>query len=200
MSSSDRAAEQFDDVYDVRFLHHGGTGFIRSMESGQSAKLLKHAKDNGLTVTFDLIGPHDDTPNQLKELLPNVDFFMPSMEEASSISGLNEPSEIARFFMDMRAGACIFKWSANGSYIKTKDRKFQVPAFEVPISDTSGCGDSYCGGFVAGLAIGYDLEQACRLGTATSGLVGSGLGSDAGVVDLKSTTAFMDSAQLLKLS
>ena len=183
--------DQFDAICDARFLHHGGTGFIRAMESGQSAKLLAHARAKGLTVTFDLIGPHEDTARQLAELLPHVDYFMPSMEEAEQISGLHEPAEMARFFMDMGAAACVFKWGPKGSFVKTAEREFQVPAFSIDVSDTTGCGDSYCGGFVAALAMGRDLDDACRLGTATSALVATGLGSDAGVIDLQTTERFM---------
>jgi sugar/nucleoside kinase (ribokinase family) len=72
-----------------------------------------------------------------------------------------------------------------------------VPAFKVPVVDTTGCGDSYCGGFIAGLAMGYDLEQACRLGTAASALVATGLGSDAGVKDLAHTLSFIAAAETL---
>jgi sugar/nucleoside kinase (ribokinase family) len=187
----------FDAVCDARILHHGGTGFIRAMESGQSEKLLAHARKKGLTTTFDLIGPHEGTLGQLKSLLPHVDYFMPSMEEASFISGLHDPSGIARFFMDLGAGACIFKWGAKGSFIRDADGEFRLPAFKVPVSDTTGCGDSYCGGFIAGLCLGYDLEAACRLGTAVSGLVASGLGSDAVVVDLRTTLDFIQRAETL---
>lgn len=189
--------DQFDAVCDAKFLHYGGTGFIRAMEDGQGVKLLKHAKSRGLTTTLDLIGPEDHTVEKLKALLPHVDYFMPSMEEAEQMSGLSDAGDMARFFMDIGATNCIFKWGANGSFIKTPDTEFRVPAFKVEVSDTTGCGDSYCGGFIAGLNMGYDLEKACRLGTATSGLVASGLGSDAGVVDLETTLAFMDSAETI---
>jgi sugar/nucleoside kinase (ribokinase family) len=187
--------DQFDRVCDARFLHHGGTGFIRAMEGGQSAKLLQHAKRKGLTVTFDLIGPNDGTLAELKTLLPHIDYFMPSLEEAAYISGLADPADCARFFMDLGAQACIFKWGPKGSFIRTKDGQFSVPAYDVVVSDTTGCGDSYCGGFIAGLALGYDLEEACKLGTAVSGLVASGLGSDAVVVDLETTRQFMAAAK-----
>jgi sugar/nucleoside kinase (ribokinase family) len=186
----------FDAVCNARFLHHGGTGFIRAMEDGQSVKLLAHAKAKGLTVTFDLIGPHDGTLAQLKPLLPLIDYFMPSMEEAAFISGLTAPEDITQFFMDLGAKACVIKWGAKGSFIRTEDGAFRMPAFAVDVSDTTGCGDAYCGGFIAGLALGYDLEKACRLGTATSGLVATGLGSDAGVVDLATTLDFAARAKL----
>lgn len=189
--------DMFDAVCDAKYLHYAGHGFIRAMEDGQGAKLLAHAKGKGLTTTFDLIGPHEGTLEQLKPMLPHIDYFMPSIEEAEFISGLTDRADIAQFFMDLGAAACILKTGPEGSFIKTADTSFQMPAFKVDVSDTTGCGDSYCGGFIAGLNMGYDLEAACRLGTATSGLVATGLGSDAGVVDLDTTLAFMETADIL---
>jgi len=113
------------------------------------------------------------------------------------MSGQNDPADIAKFFMDLGATNCIFKWGPKGSFIKTPDTEFRVPAFEVDVADTTGCGDSYCGGFIAGLNLGFDVEKACQLGTATSGLVASGLGSDAGVVDLETTLNFINSAKTI---
>ena len=188
----------FDKVCDARFLHHGGTGLLNAMDTGQSAKLMAHAKSKGLTTTLDLIAPSEQTMSQLDGLLPNIDYFMPSMEEAEYIAEsagvkTSSPSDLASFFMDKGAGACIFKWGEKGSFIKTTDAEFRVPAFKIAVSDTTGCGDSYCGGFIAGLSLGYDLEAACKLGTATSGLVATALGSDAGVVDLATTKQFIES-------
>ena len=54
-----------------------------------------------------------------------------------------------------------------------------MPAFAVAVSDTSGCGDSYTAGFIAGLHRGWDLEECARFATATSALVATGLGSNA---------------------
>lgn len=187
----------FDTVCDARILHHGGTGFLKSMDDGQSVRLLAHARKKGLTVTFDLIGPNEGTMDLLAELLPNIDYFMPSMEEAAFLSGRRDPGDIADFFIGLGAGGCIFKWGERGSFIKTPELTTRLPAYKVAVSDTTGCGDSYCGGFVAGLAMGLDVLEACRLGTAISGLVATGLGSDAGVVDLETTRAFMQSAEFL---
>ncbi|MCR9135500.1 MAG: sugar kinase [Alphaproteobacteria bacterium] len=185
----------FEALCDARFLHHGGTGLLNAMDDGQSAKLLAHAKQKGLTVTFDLIAPDEYTVGLLADLLPHVDYFMPSFEEAVFLSGLSEPADVSAFFKNMGARSCIFKWGANGSYVSCAGQKdFRVPALKVAVSDTTGCGDSYCGGFIAGLAMGYDVEAACRLGTAVSAQVATGLGSDAGVDDLESTLAFMQSA------
>lgn len=192
----------FDRTCDARFLHHGGTGLLNAMDQGQSALLLQHAKSKGLTTTFDLIAPNENTLTLLTDLLPHVDYFMPSMEEAESIAEASGKTfknqvDLAAFYMDLGAGACIFKWGEKGSFVKTTDVEMRVPAFQIDVSDTTGCGDSYCGGFIAGLSMGYDLEQACKLGTATSGLVATALGSDAGVIDLEHTLEFMKTATIL---
>ena len=144
------AEEDFDKVCNARFLHHGGTGFLKAMDQGQSAKLLAHAKKKGLTTTFDLLGPQKENLPSIEPCLPYVDYFMPSMEEAVLLSGRTDPKDVTDFFIDRGAGACIFKWGANGSYIRTRDMAERLPAFRVEVSDTTGCGDSYCGGFVAG--------------------------------------------------
>lgn len=196
-------SDDFHRVCDARYLHHGGTGLLNAMDKGQSARLLKHAKSMGLVTTFDLIAPDENTLELLKALLPSVDYFMPSMEEAeflaqsAGLSNLKSPTDIASYFMDLGAGACIFKWGEKGSFIKTPDTECRIPAYKVSVSDTTGCGDSYCGGFIAGLSMGYELEQACLLGTAASGLVATALGSDAGVVDLQTTLEFMNSTERL---
>ena len=189
---------EFDAVCDARFLHHGGTGLLRAMDAGPSAALLAHAKAKGLTTSFDILAPDRNTMGVLAALLPHVDYFMPSMEEAAFLSGKTAPAEIAETFLAMGAGACIFKWGAKGSYVHTGDAQFRVPGFRVAVRDTTGCGDSYCGGFVAGLAYGRSLREACELGTATSALVATGLGSDAGVVDLAQVEAFAASTERLE--
>ncbi len=192
------ADDQFDAVCDARFLHHGGTGLLKAMDQGQSARLLQHAKQSGLVTSFDLIAPNAHTRGMLDTLLPHVDYFMPSMEEAFFLSGTSSPADAARYFLDRGAGTCIFKWGAKGSYIQAKSETFHVPAFRVQVSDTCGCGDSYCGGFIAALVKGWGLRQACTLASAVSALVASGLGSDAGVVDFAETLAFMHSASILE--
>jgi hypothetical protein len=65
----------------------------------------------------------------------------------------------------------------------------RLPAFDVPVVDTTGCGDAYSAGFIAALARGSDLRAAGVIATAAAGLVATGLGSDAGLVSWEETLA-----------
>ena len=72
-----------------------------------------------------------------------------------------------------------------------------VPAFEVEVVDTTGCGDAFSAGFLRGLSLGRDrAAAAARLGNAAAALVAQGLGSDHGDFDLAAADAFARASTL----
>ncbi len=73
---------------------------------------------------------------------------------------------------------------ADGAVVVDADGERAVPAFEVDVVDTTGCGDAFSAGFLRGLALGRDRAQAATLGCACAALVATGLGSDHGTFDL----------------
>ena len=186
------APEEEDAALDGTFVHVGGTGLLRAFDGEPTRRVLARAKTLGRTTTFDLIQATADTLPLVEPLLPHIDYFLPSIEEASAMSGLTDPDEVARFFLDRGVGVCALTMGGAGSLIATADGiRIRMPAFDVPVADTSGCGDSYTAGFIAGLHRGWDLERCARLATATSGLVATGLGSNAGLIGFDATVAAM---------
>jgi len=174
-------------IINSRFVHWGGVGTMLTLDGGPGAEILKAARENGATVTCDFIAPGPGILDALKLVMPHVNYFMPSLEEAMEVAETNGPDDTARFFMDLGAEACVIKAGSQGSILYSQGKKTIIPALGVDVVDTTGCGDSYCAGLVAGLAQGWDPEKSCRFAAATAALVATGLGSDAGVVDLQTT-------------
>lgn len=185
------------DIADCQIVHVGGNGLLRRFDGAPTAQLLAAAKAAGATTTYDLLAPGPEVLADLESYLPNIDYFMPAMEEAAEICGLSDPDAIADFFLDRGAGACVFKWGAKGSFFATRSERQRIPALKIDVVDTTGCGDSYCAGFVSGLIDGLAPLDACARGTAAAALVATGLGSDAGIVDLAHLEAFRQSAETL---
>jgi sugar/nucleoside kinase (ribokinase family) len=135
--------------------------------------------------------------------LPYVDYFMPNLEEAKMICGLDDRRDTLRYFLDRGARHVIIKMGAGGSSIGFYDggslQEIRTPSFKVPVVDSTGCGDAYNAGFIKGLSLGWDLERAARLGSACGGLVIQGLGSDAGIIDFEQTMAFAARSERLPL-
>ena len=183
-----------------RFVHWGGVGTMLNLDGGTGAEILKEAKADGAVVTSDFISPMPETMDALKLVMPHIDYFMPSIDEAMEVAGTKTAEETARFFMDLGAGACIFKMGAQGSMLAHRNGQVRIPAYAVDAYDTTGCGDAYCAGFIAALSRGEDAESACRFASATAALVATGLGSDAGVIDFDQTLKAMETLPVIPLS
>ena len=180
-------------IVNSRFVHWGGVGTMLMLDGGPGAEVLKAARANGATVTCDFIAPGPGILDALKLVLPHVDYFMPSLEEAAQVAETDGPDDTARFFLDLGAGACVMKAGSQGAFLYDKTgKKTHIPALAVNVVDTTGCGDSFCAGFVAGLAQGWVPEKAARFAAATAALVATGLGSDAGVTDFQATRTAME--------
>lgn len=189
-------------IKSAKILHLGGTCLMSKFDGEPTVQALQFAKAHGVTVTFDLVAINrPDLMELIQPLLPYIDYFMPSLDEARMMTGMHNRQEVIDYFLERGVGHTVLKMGANGSSIASKTiGEFRIPAFKVPVVDTTGCGDGYCAGFIVGLLNGWTLEEAGRLGTAASGLVATGLGSDAGIVNLRETIDFMNSAETLPMT
>ncbi len=195
----------FDIIAQADFLHMGGATLLPKLDGQPMADVLKFAKEHGLTTTFDQVLVKK--PNLIdiySPCLPYVDYFMPGFEEAQVICGLTNRLDVIKFFLDRGAKHTVFKMGGQGSSIAWYNshgtlEEIRLPVFKVPVVDSTGCGDAYCAGFIIGLSLGWDLEKAGLLGTACAALVITGLGSDAGIVNLEQTIEFMNAAERLPI-
>lgn len=116
------------------------------------------------------------------------------------ITGLTDPDQMCQYFLDAGAKNVVLKMGERGSLIlSASGERVRVPAYKVKLVDTTGCGDAWSAGFIAGLSHHMSVTKAAQLGSACGSLVASGLGSDAGIIDLESTLAFMESTPTLPL-
>ena len=77
------------------------------------------------------------------------------------------------------------------------DETIEVPAYDVEVVDTTGCGDAFSAGFLRGLSLGKELGVAAALGCATAAQVAQGLGTDAGDYSLETVEDFAANASPL---
>jgi sugar/nucleoside kinase (ribokinase family) len=180
-------------ITDCTVFHAGGIGLTEAMDKGgYSAKAMQAAQKAGALTTVDVFaGSPKDLP-AVAAVLPYTDYFMPSIEEAQALCGRTDHADTVKFFLDMGVRACVFTLGANGAYYHDRDGvKFRIPAFDIKVKCTCGCGDAFNAGFATGLVKGMDMETTVRFAQATSALNATGLGSQAGVESFEHTLNFM---------
>lgn len=188
--------DDYDKVLNAKVIHMGGTGLMDRMDGERSFQLMKEAKRRGRITTLDVFAADKKDMANVAGLLPFTDYFIPSIEEAQALSGLRTKEDIGRYFNDLGVQCTVMTMGENGAYYHHVDgTRFHMPAFDIDVVCTCGCGDAFNAGFAAGLINGFNAEDATRLGQASSALNASGLGSQAGVVDLQTTLSFLARAQ-----
>ena len=183
-------------IFDCKVFHLGGTGLLKKLDGSASVELLNDAKENECITTWDLIGATESTIDIVKPLLPHIDYFMPSIEEASIMCGLDDPKDIAKYYLDNGVTNCVLTMGGEGSLFVNKDETIKTPAFDINVVDTTGCGDAFDAGMITSLINDFDLEKSLKFATTTSGLVATGLGSDAGIIDFDDTINKMNTLKI----
>ena len=193
----DIPSSMYDQVFDAPIVHLGGTGLLQKLDGARSESLLAEAKRRGRIVTFDLIATDQKTIQIVKPLLPHIDYFMPSIEEARDLAGKQSAVDCAEKLLEAGTKTCVFTLGPDGAYFAASDGTRKTsPAYDIQIVDTTGCGDAFDAGFIAALHHKMDIDTALRFAQASAALVASGLGSDAGIVSFNDTRNAMESLPL----
>lgn len=192
---------QYRDALDAPIVHLGGTGLLWAFDGPPSVDFLKAAKEAGRTTTFDLIQANPETVEKVIPLLPHIDYFIPSIEEAEEMAGTRGPADTARYFKARGVRNAILTLGGDGVYIDPEDGDpFTLPAHDIEVVDTTGCGDSFSAGIITGLSKGWDLRESARFASAVAAKVAMGLGSDGKLVSFDDTLSAMKTLPRKRLS
>ncbi|MET8336479.1 PfkB family carbohydrate kinase [Streptosporangium canum] len=168
-------------VTGARVVHLGGMDVTWGLHDPAFFALLAEAREAGTIITMDLLSNMPDLMQGARSFLPHVDYFLPNEEQALMMSGAADVERAALTLLEEGPRAVLVTLGGEGSLIATASGITRVPALDVPVVDTTGCGDAYCAGFIAGLVDGREVLAAAGLGTAVAARVAGGLGSDAGL-------------------
>jgi sugar/nucleoside kinase (ribokinase family)/fructoselysine-6-P-deglycase FrlB-like protein len=110
-----------------------------------------------------------EPPARVLALAGSVDLFEPSLEELQDLTGDCTAAGGLRALERAGVRRAVVKAGSDGAYVLTGGDVVHVPPLEVDVVDTTGAGDSFCGGVAAGLAAGLETVDAVALGVAAAG-------------------------------
>ncbi|MFF4055832.1 carbohydrate kinase family protein [Streptomyces sp. NPDC001668] len=178
----------WDALAEASHLHLGGPELIGA---DVAARILAHAKEQGVVTSVDLLAPGAlGTFDQIEPLLPYVDFLLPNEDQVLGFSEEQDVVTGAKKLLAGGVGLVAVTRGGDGALLVTAEGTETVPAFEVEVVDTTGCGDAFSAGFLRGMSLGRTPREAAILGSAAAALVAQGLGSDHGDFDLAEADEF----------
>ena len=143
---------------------------IAAMPLVRAAAVARSVRDRAPGAVV-LLDTHEDWPpgGQLLEAASAVDVFLPSREELAALLGHDDPDRAASELTAAGVGCVVVKLGGDGALVaRPGTGHVRVPAFPATVADPTGAGDSFCGAFAAGLALGDDPVAAARRGCATA--------------------------------
>ena len=145
---------------------------LPAIETRELVQALSGDRQHGQWLTAD--GPSDyalrDQAWTEADYLAGLDVVLPSEDDLGIAPG--SLAGVAGWFGVLSGAgsrAVVLKRGAFGSIVfGGAGRVWRVPAFPSPASDPTGAGDSFCGGFLVGLAETSDPVRAAVYGTAAA--------------------------------
>jgi sugar/nucleoside kinase (ribokinase family) len=107
----------------------------------------------------------------------SLDILFANIHELQSLYGTSDPDSALAALREERVLGAITR-SAEGALVVTRGETRSVPAFPVEkVVDTTGAGDLFAAGFLAGLTQSLDLTDCARLGGLAAAEIISHLGA-----------------------
>jgi sulfofructose kinase len=153
--------------------------------------VLPAARRAGIPVVIDV---EDERAPGAAELLAQADHVIVGLPVAGRASGETDPAWMARALAEAGQACVTVTAGPAGCWYTGKvtgGRVHHVPAFTVPVVDTTGCGDVFHGVYAAALALGQLPQQAVRMAAAAAALKATRPGGRAGIPDLWTLQRFL---------
>jgi sugar/nucleoside kinase (ribokinase family) len=193
-----RADIDFEPIRNSRALLIGAPDALAGMTGEELADIAGAARSNGTLVAVDVL--HPGRPQDLERLaglLGQADWFLPNADQLLALTGRASLAGAMDDIVALGTRGVAVTLGADGCLVATRQdpAAMALPALAVDVVDTTGCGDGFTAGMLAGLLLGADPGDAAWLGLACGALVATGLGSDAGIEDLGQVLSFLERTQ-----
>ena len=129
-------------------------------------KAVETAKAQGLTIAIDMASYNvvEESRDFLLELVNDyIDIIFANEKESFALTGL-EP-EAALHYLAERCQIAVVKVGPKGAWVQHGDQVVFIPPMDAQVVDTTGAGDMWAAGFLAGLVKEEPLLKCGTMGT-----------------------------------
>ncbi|OHT00056.1 kinase, pfkB family protein [Tritrichomonas foetus] len=159
-----------------------------SFTGDEVSKVLEIAKSNNCVTVSDMMHADRGSLEDASKALKFVDYFIPNLKEAQELTGKSDLNEISDIILGCGVKCVVIKMGEKGCFIKSNvlgNVCEIVDSFKVEkVVDTTGAGDAFVSGFIAGLLDGCNVVDSARRGNAAGSLAVQTVGANGSIQSL----------------
>jgi len=180
------------DLITPELIRHAKVLFLDDNTRMAGIKAAQIARSMGIPVVADV---EVDPPPEARELIPLVDHLIINAELGQILSGENQCGKMAAALSAQGRACCVITAGRLGCWFSQGGQEAQhIPAFEVNVVDTTGCGDVFHGAYAAAIARGNDIRQAVVIASASAALKAAKPGGRMGIPSLTDVENFIQNS------
>jgi sugar/nucleoside kinase (ribokinase family) len=178
----------------AKVVYVGGYLVLPSLDQEGLAERFTFAREHDTTIVLDVVVPVGRQPSldNVRELLPLTDYFVPNEDEARALTGEADPGRQAELLLACGARTVMIKMGERGVVVRSAEEAFELAAPPVDVVEPSGAGDAFAAGLVLGILEGWSLERQASFASVLGGSACTALGCWAGVFTRDEAEAFLE--------
>lgn len=175
----------------------GGLCALPSIRTPELRDLLQHCRAHKVTTVVDVvIAQAWCGRDEMVQLLPFIDYFLPNEDEARAITGESDAFAQLRALQALGAKCVIITQGQGGAIAANGGRYWQCGTFPVACVDPSGSGDAFSAGVITGIARGWPMPRILRYASALGASATRAVGTTDSVFGGAEAEAFAASHRL----
>jgi sugar/nucleoside kinase (ribokinase family) len=182
-----------DWVKSLQVFYLGGLFLMPAFLPDELFDLLLFCRQHGVISVVDVVIPQNASlPQNIEPLFSVVDYFLPNEDEARYLTGLSDPIEQLRKFIQWGVKTVAITRGRKGVLVGKGQEFWRAGIFEIPKAiDPTGCGDAFAAGLVAGIVKGWELPKTICYASALGASATRALGTTDGVFTASQAEAFI---------
>jgi len=126
------------------------------------------------------------------EIAAEAAHLIVSVDLARQLTDQDHPEDMIRALLHPKRACCAVTAGDRGCWYAVPGSAVRhVPAYDVAVVDTTGCGDVFHGAYAACIARGEGIDRAIHVATATAAIKATHPGGRAGIPDRATVEQFM---------
>jgi len=158
------------------------------IDGASGAELLKKAQGRGVVTLLDEcwgLGPNRET---FETMLPFADYVLPSLDDMREIYPEKDDRWITDHLLSLNCKTVVLKMGAEGCLVCSGKETTRIPSFATEIVDSTGAGDCFDAGFIAGLVHGLSDTDAAAIGSKTAAVCMQHIGGAVNIPSFETLT------------